>query len=105
MMTLKDIPDLTYRLWEWCLAQDDLTGFSLEIVQARKYGGYRPDPECVRLILVWRGGLRQTREFPVYRFRPPQDHTIIRGILDSLARQARARMAEAHALKHPPTAP
>jgi hypothetical protein len=97
-VTLKDLPDLTYRFWEWCLAQDDLTGFQLEIVRLWKYGGYRPDPECVRLVLVWRGGLRQTREVPIYRLRPPQDHRQIRGMLDAMANTARARMTEAHSL-------
>lgn len=101
-MTLKDLPDLTYRFWEWCLAQDDLTGFQLEIVKKRKLGGYRPDPERVQVVLDWKGGLRQTYYFEIRHVRPPQDHEAIRGRLDAMAREARARIAEAHALKLPP---
>jgi hypothetical protein len=83
-MTLKSVRPFAKLVADWCLDQDDLAGFQIEVVQV---------PPCVRVVLDWPNDWRSWRNFTLTELELFPQPSIIVGILESFAVEARKRAA------------
>jgi hypothetical protein len=83
-MTLKHVRPFAKLVADWCLAQDDLAGFSVEVGE---------DPERVLIFLIWPNGWRNWRAFSLRELELSRDLRFVTDILESFAADARQRAA------------
>jgi hypothetical protein len=90
-MTLKHVRPFARLVADWCLEQDDLAGFEIQILE---------DPGRVLIVLDWPNGWRNWRAFSLRELELSRDLRFVTDILESFAADARqraARIAEARA--------
>jgi hypothetical protein len=83
-MTLADVRPFARLVTDWCLAQDDLAGFEIEVLEM---------PPCVRVVLEWPNHWRNWRNFDLTEPEHLPDPPAIANILESFAADARKRAA------------
>jgi hypothetical protein len=83
-MTLKHVRPFARLVADWCLNQDDLAGFEIEVLEM---------PPCVRVVLGWPNNWRNWRNFDLTEPGLLPDPPAITDILESFAAEARKRAA------------
>jgi hypothetical protein len=83
-MTLKSVRPFARLVTDWCLKQDDLAGFEIQILE---------DPERVLIFLNWPNGWRNWRAFSLRELELSRDLRFVTDILESFAADARERAA------------
>jgi hypothetical protein len=83
-MTLKHVRPFARLVTAWCLEQDDLAGFEIEVGE---------DPEHVLIFLDWPNGWRNWRAFSIRELELLRDPRYIVDVLESFAADARKRAA------------
>jgi hypothetical protein len=81
-MTLRDVRPFARLVADWCLDQDDLAGFRIEI---------REDPGRVLIVLDWPNDWHDWRNFSIRELELSRDPRFILDILESFAADARKR--------------
>jgi hypothetical protein len=83
-MTLKSVRPFARLVTAWCLEQDDLAGFHVEI---------RETPGRVLVILYWPDDWRNWTTFSLRELKSPAAPRAIVDVLETLAADARKRAA------------
>lgn len=81
-MTLKDVREPARLITDWCLAQDDLVGFHIEV----KETGHSA---WIQVSLDWPDGRYKARSFGLRELELLREPQAIVDILDRMATQAR----------------
>jgi hypothetical protein len=83
-MTLKSVRPFARLVADWCLEQDDLAGFRIEVVQV---------PPCVSVGLDWPNDWHNWRNFSLRELELLRDPRYVVDVLESFAADARRRAA------------
>jgi hypothetical protein len=83
-MTLANVRPFARLVADWCLAQDDLVGFHVEI---------RETPGRVLVVLDWPDGWCNWTTFSLRELKSPAAPQAVVNVLETLAAEARKRAA------------
>lgn len=81
-MTMKDVRSFSWLISDWCVCQDDLTGFVIHL-----------EPGIMKVTLEWEGGYKIRYAFTQVSLQNIYEPSCITDALHELAERARAEIA------------